>query len=165
MFKYISEILGQFTAPQRIIALLLLLFSIVVVTLGPSYIDSITLNKDEYNVEIEKQKELNKEFSDEIQRLNRQIIDNQRACTDEIITREMEIMNQIEQLKRDIESTSVTVSQSSQMVIGPSDSSTVIRRVEPIKIIADPRPKMMMDGLNRIQGNIREDVDKMKGNN
>ena len=74
-------------------------------------------------------------------------------------------MNQIEQLKRDIESTSVTVSQSSQMVISPSDSSTVIRRVEPIRIIEDPRPKMMMDGLNRIQGNIREDVDKMKGNN
>jgi len=167
MFKYISEILSQFTAPQRIIALLLLLFSIVILTLGPSYIDSITLNKDEYKIEIDNQKKLNKEFSDEIQRLNRQIIDNQRKCTDDIISREMEIMNEIEQLKRDIESTPVTSSRTNQMVIQnpDSDTSRVIHILEPIRTIDDPRPQMMMDGLDRIQKKIMGDVNKMKGNN
>ena len=155
MFKYLSEILSQFSAPQRILALLIMVFSIVMITLGPSYIDSITLNADEFQQEIEKQKNLNQGFQDEIDSLNSKIIRNQRKCTDDIIAREIEIMQQIEDLKRRVGSVNV---EKNLMVI-----DTVGETVLPIRVI-DPRPEMMMDGLNRIQNNIRMDVNNRDSN-
>jgi len=158
MFKYISEILSQFTAPQRILALLILVFSIVIITLGPSFIDSITLNQEEFQQEIEKQESLNQKFKDEIETLNLKIIENQRKCTDDIIAREMEIMQQIEDLKRRVERTPVS---NEMIVIGPLDSGVVLPSIP----LIDPRPEMMMEGLNRIQNNIKRDVDVMRGGN
>ena len=158
MFKYISEILSQFTAPQRILALLILVFSIVIITLGPSFIDSITLNQEEFQQEIEKQESLNQKFKDEIETLNLKIIENQRKCTDDIIAREMEIMQQIEDLKRRVERTPVS---NEMRVIGPLDSGVVLPSIP----LIDPRPEMMMEGLNRIQNNIKRDVDVMRGGN
>ena len=158
MFKYISEILSQFTAPQRILALLILVFSIIIITLGPSFIDSITLNQEEFQQEIEKQESLNQKFKDEIETLNLKIIENQRQCTDDIIAREMEIMQQIEDLKRRVERTPVS---HEMKVIGPLDSGVVLPSIP----LIDPRPEMMMEGLNRIQNNIKRDVDVMRGGN
>jgi cell division protein FtsB len=157
MFKYISEILSQFTAPQRILALLILVFSIVIITLGPSFIDSITLNQEEFQQEIEKQESLNQKFKDEIQTLNLKIIENQRKCTDDIIAREMEIMQQIEDLKRRVGNSS----QQNAIILNPTD--TVTESYSPI-MLPDPRPDMMMEGLNRIQNSIRRDVNSRGGN-
>jgi hypothetical protein len=47
MFKYISNILSQFTPAQRILALLILVLSVIIITLGPSLIDAITLDRTE----------------------------------------------------------------------------------------------------------------------
>ena len=56
MFKYISQILSQFTKTQRVIALLMLLTSITIITIGPKLIDSITLDRKELEEKITKQK-------------------------------------------------------------------------------------------------------------
>lgn len=160
MFKYISEILAQFTAPQRVLALLLVLLSIVIITLGPSFIDSITLNQEEFQSEIDKQKKLNAQFKNEIDTLTLQIIRNQKKCTDDIIARELEIMEEIENLKRRIANTPMVESRELR-IVSPSDS---VAPSAPVRIV-DPRPKMMMDGLNVIQRKIKTDVDEMRGGN
>ena len=54
MFRYISEILSQFSTAQKVIALSLLLFSIVTISIGPSLIGAINLDKTELNAEIDK---------------------------------------------------------------------------------------------------------------
>lgn len=162
MFKYISEILAQFTAPQRVLALLLVLISIVMITLGPSFIDSITLNQEEFQSEIDNQKKLNAQFKTEIDSLTLQIIRNQKKCTDDIIAREIEIMEEIEKLKRRIANTPV-VESNAMMVLSPSDTGNVVP-MSPVQIV-DPRPKMMMDGLNVIQRKIKTDVEDMRGGN
>lgn len=155
MFKYLSEILSQFTAPQRILALLILVLSIVVISLGPSYINNITLNSDEFQQEIEKQKKLNQGFQNEIDSLNNKIIKNQKKCTNDIIVREIEIIRQIEDLKRSIGRVNVE----NNLIINDTISETE----SPIRVI-DPRPEMMMNGLNHIQNNIRLDVNIRGGN-
>jgi hypothetical protein len=52
MFKYISKILAQFSTPQKIVALSMLLLAIIIITLAPSFIASITLDRDELNSEM-----------------------------------------------------------------------------------------------------------------
>lgn len=95
MFKYISEILGKFTQGQRIAALLLVLFSIISITLGPSIINNNDC-KDVYS-ELEKQRS-------ELLRLNSQIIEVQTNCTNERIAREREIANILNLIEKEMES-------------------------------------------------------------
>lgn len=177
MFKYISEILGQFTAPQRILALLLLLFSIVIISIGPSYIDSITLNQDEYVEEIEKQKKLNKIFSNEIDTLNSKLIRNQRECTDEILQRERELLdreqeiwNELERLKREVRNrnqhnrvvTPIQIEPVVDTLVVEGDTLIRVQQQSASMNIIDDTPEMMLDGIENIQNHIKEDMDKRK---
>lgn len=177
MFKYISEILGHFTAPQRILALLLLLFSIVIISIGPSYIDSITLNQEEYVEEIEKQKKLNKVFSDEIDTLNSKLIRNQRECTDEILQRERELLdreqeiwNELERLKREIRNRNQYNHVVAPIQIEPIVDTVIVEGDTIIRVqqqsssinVIDDTPEIILDGIKSIQNHIKEDMVKRK---
>jgi hypothetical protein len=102
MFKYISEIIKNFTQGQRIIALLIVVLSIILIVLGPSIINIF----DEKDV-----KELTKEQRDEIISLNKQIIDSKAECTttivqlqDQIITDKRVMANQLDDIRDRIKS-------------------------------------------------------------
>ena len=92
MFKYISEILGKFTERQRIIALLIVLFSIILIVLGPSLIK----DKDcaDVYIELEKQRA-------EILKLNRELVNVQINANNERIVREKEIAEIVQMIKTD----------------------------------------------------------------
>ena len=94
MFKYISEILGKFTQSQRILALLIVLFSVILITLGPSLIKDNDCN-DVY-VELNKQRQ-------ELLRLNNELVDVQVEANNERIKREKEIAEILEMIKSDVE--------------------------------------------------------------
>lgn len=177
MFRHISEIITHFTAPQRILALLLLLLSIVIIVVGPSYVDAITLNKEEYVEEIKKQKKLNKLFGDEIDTLNAKLIKNQRECTDEILQRERELLdreqeiwNELERLKREIRNrNNVRVVESIQMepihdtTIVNGDTIINVNQSAPSPIIIDDTPEIILNKIENIQKHIEDDIEKRKG--
>lgn len=178
MFKYISEIISHFTAPQRILALLLLLLSIVLITVGPSYIDSITLNKDEYMSEIKKQKELNKIFSNEIDTLNKQLIYNQRKCTNDIIQREREFLEREEIIWYELERLKNEVRQRQNSYVRPIQTEPIVDtlivgvdtiiRVEETLPVSSPineDEEIILEGIENIQKHIEDDIQKRKDNN
>ena len=92
MFKYISEILGKFTEGQRILALLIVLFSVILIALGPSLIKDNDCS-DVYA-------ELDKQRAD-ILRLNRELVDVQIIANNERIAREKEIAEIVQMIKTD----------------------------------------------------------------
>jgi len=158
MFNYISDIISKFSQPQRIIALMLVLLSIILITLGPSVIDSNTTNCDELKTTVSNQREqINKSNEDiselivKVRGLQKQIIDNQQECTDNIIERERQIYNEIERLKRRMNS----VSTQNRVVI---DTISEI----PSPLIIDDNMDLMMEGLNKIQRNIQQDINRKK---
>ena len=92
MFKYISDILGKFTQGQRIIALLIVLFSIILIVLGPSVIEDNDC-ADVYT-QLEKQR-------GDILKLNRELVDVQINANNERIAREKEIAEIVQMIKTD----------------------------------------------------------------
>lgn len=94
MFKYISEILEKFTQGQRILALLIVLLSVILITLGPSLIKGNDC-ADVY-LELEKHRA-------DILKLNRELVDVQIAANNERIKREKEIAKIVEMIKTDAE--------------------------------------------------------------
>lgn len=157
MFNNISEIISKFTQPQRIIALLLVLLSIVVITLGPSLIDNNTKDCGDLEVIVNSQKERIIKNNDEIgvlmgkvSDLQRQVIDNQQECTDNIVNREKEIYNQIELLKRQMRGL-----KSNQIIL----DTVSVEMSQPMII---DNVDVMMDGLNKIQRGIQQDINNKR---
>lgn len=99
MFKYISEILSKFTQRQRIVALSILLFSIIIISVGPKITESLTYNDEELKIRIESQNTQIIELTKRINELNTQVILNQRECTDKMVQRESEILGMISEIE------------------------------------------------------------------
>ena len=99
MFKYISEILSQFTRTQRIMALLMVLTTITIISLAPSLISSITMDRHELENKITKQTERISTLENLVDTLDQKIRENQRSCTQELFTREEEFIKMLDDIK------------------------------------------------------------------
>jgi septal ring factor EnvC (AmiA/AmiB activator) len=99
MFKYISEILSQFTKTQRVMALLMVLTTITIITIGPSLIDSITTDKEELELKITKQTQRITSLENHIDTLDFEIRESQKSCTQEIYARENEFIQMLDEIR------------------------------------------------------------------
>jgi hypothetical protein len=101
MFKYISEILSQFSKTQRVMALLMVLTTITIISIAPSLIDSVTTDKKELEDKITKQTERITSLENHIDTLDLQIRESQRSCTQEIYARENEFIQMLDEIRAD----------------------------------------------------------------
>ena len=99
MFKYISEILSQFTKTQRVMALLMVLTTITIITIGPSLIDSITEDRTELELKITKQTERITLLENQVDTLDSKIRESQKSCTQEIYARENEFIQMLDEIR------------------------------------------------------------------
>lgn len=99
MFKYISEILSQFTKTQRVMALLMVLTTITIITIGPSLIDSITEDRTELELKITKQTERITSLENQVDTLDSKIRESQKSCTQEIYVRENEFIQMLDEIR------------------------------------------------------------------
>ena len=144
MFRYISQIIAQFSTPQKIIALSLILLSIVIITVAPSLIDDKSELEDEIVAKNEKIKELEINLNHKDSLIRRE----QKNCTNQIIEREKEFISMLDYLsnkaKRDnnkvisqtnTESFPIKVMRDSVLTSTPSHSSTIIVKNDTRNII------------------------------
>lgn len=102
----IPTILSKFTRTQRIVALVLLLGTTVVLTLGPSIIESFAPDNKSLHSTIKLQRKaidsLNTDLFNQSQTildLNRKIVSGQQECTNAMSQREAEIVDMIRGIK------------------------------------------------------------------
>ncbi len=151
MFKYISDILSKFTQTQRVIALIILLSSIIIISIGPKVIELITYNNEELEIKVESQRKLISELSQNVNDLNETVIKNQKECTNKILQRENEILliiNEIENYVKKPENTIVYKTneiyedtlysgslrmQSRETIIQPQKDEKLIKLIEKLK--------------------------------
>ena len=157
MFKYIREILTTFTPKQRILALLLLLTSICVITIGPKIIQMVSHDDTTIYNRLDIQKKLIQTQSIEINALHDSIILNQRSCTNKVMEREMEIIAMIENLENSINNQQPQLVRNerrtpeSDMMVDSIVVARAERYVEPI----DTKTPQLMDGLKSIKRKIK----------
>ena len=101
MFKYISEILSQFSKTQRVMARLMVLTTIAIISIAPSFISSITTDRSELELKITKQTERITSLENHIDTLDLQIRESQRSCTQEIWARENEFIQMLDEIRAD----------------------------------------------------------------
>ena len=92
MFKYIAAILKTISPAQRLIALSIVLLSITLILTGPKIVNSMTQDTEELKIKVEIQRTEITNLTVRVNELNKQVIDNQRECTNEIISKERELL-------------------------------------------------------------------------
>jgi hypothetical protein len=153
MFNNISDILKSFTPAQRITALLILVFTIVLISLGPSLIDRHTTDCSELEIRVKSQQTQIMELSAQVEKLNRDLISGQSECTANLIQKQQEIMNIVNGMIEEAQcSVKPTVRRREQMMrtgpdqgSGAGDGELAYSRApepQPVRVIDETLPKL-----------------------
>lgn len=152
MFKYISDIIAQFSTPQKIIALSMILLSIVIISIAPSLID----DKADLKNEITEKKSKIKILEDDLRYKDSLIRNEQKNCTDQILQREKEFISMLDYLsnkakKEDNKIISQTNMESFPVIIQNPDSISYY-----------PSPQTTSIIVKNDMGNIINEIEKVK---
>lgn len=152
MFKYIADILSQFSTPQKVIALSLILLSIVIITLGPSMIQS----RDELKEEILNKNAKIRTLEDELNQKDSTIRIEQKRCTNEILLREKEFIAMLDYLQNKAKKDNNKIISQTNM-----ESIYVEKINDSLMYSASPRSQSTIIVKNDM-GNIITEIDKMR---
>ena len=150
----IPNILSKFTKTQRIVALVLLLGTTVVLTLGPSIIESLAPDNKSLHTTIKRQRNeidsLNTDLFNQSQTiidLNRKIVLGQQECTNAMTQRETEIVQMIRGIKG-----SLTTPQPERLLKMAPDSGVAMMMIPP-----EPRQDntKMLEALNQLEYKVK----------
>lgn len=160
MFKYISEILSQFSKTQRVMALLMVLTTITIITIGPSLIDSITTDRTELELKITKQTERITSLENHIDTLDWQIRESQKSCTQEIWARENEFIQMLDEIRAEAFKYKVSTRTNENIVVNRKKSNG---DDETVMMMEMPRQETKTEVKVDISP-ILSKIDKMKKN-
>jgi hypothetical protein len=157
MFKYISEILSQFTRTQRIMALLMVLTTITIISLAPSLISSITMDRHELENKITKQTERISSLENLVDTLDQKIRENQRSCTQELFTREEEFIKMLDDIKSEAYKCRTTNTTTKMLIrTEESDGEPVMKMQQ----MPTPEPKTDISPILRKIDKMKRDIKK-----
>ena len=105
MFKYIADILSKISAKQRVLALGILLFAITIIIILPKIVNSFTYDNEELTLKVQRQRVELLELSQRVTVLNKQVIDNQTECTNQMVLREREILDVVSMIESEVKKT------------------------------------------------------------
>lgn len=156
MFKHLSEILREFSTPQRILALLLLLTTIIMIILGPPLINALTKDTADLLAEIRDYRTEIRVLRNEVYDLNTELRQSQKDCTDMIIAREREIMEYISDLEARIRQ---SIRQSTPIAVIPDylrsgDTIQYVPQAREQIILDEQQTEMILEGLKDIRNKI-----------
>jgi hypothetical protein len=157
MFKYISEILSQFTRTQRIMALLMVLTTITIISLAPSLISSITMDRHELENKITKQTERISSLENLVDTLDQKIRESQRSCTQELFTREEEFIKMLDDIKSEAYKCRTTNTTTKMLIrTEESDGEPVMKMQQ----MPTPEPKTDISPILRKIDKMKRDIKK-----
>lgn len=158
-FKYIAEIIAQFSNSQRVIALLLMLLTITVISVTPKLIDSTSHNDSAFSERIEAQKLIIVKLNKETDSLNYIIRKNRLECTNEIVNRETEILEKISLI------TDMANAPKRKMAMAPPPAPSDGVSMMPLPESNDATDdNQLLNGLMEIRKDIQSSIKNKRGN-
>ena len=105
MFKYIADILSKISAKQRVLALGILLLAITTIIILPKIVNSFTYDNEELTLKVQRQRLELLELNQRVTVLNKQVIDNQTECTNQMVQWEREILDVVAMIESEVQKT------------------------------------------------------------
>lgn len=162
MVKYFSEILKTITPTQRLLALCILILAVVVITVGPKFIDSVTKDTEELKTKITAQRTEINDLTLRVNELNKQLLANQSECTNSLIAKEREILDIVVEIERQALNNRRTAYASARQIrrIESDSSGNVLASSEPPVAEVPNIDKAMMRKIKDLKSKLQTDLNK-----
>ena len=118
------------------------------ITLGPSFINSNTNTCDELTIRLKSQEQQIVELNQRVNELNTQLLTGQKECTDNLISKQKEIMDIVNGMIKDAETTNkqkiVKIDESRKMTLRRIDDGNGSNGEVSAMRIEEPEPKVIV---------------------
>ena len=163
MFKYLSEILSKFTPQQRIIALGLLLFTIIVLGLGNSIITTYSNSDKVLNDRISRLETSQRILLKENDSLYSSLSESQIQCSNDIMGVRRKILEDLGVLETQMVSQKRRVSykvqsQPTQYIDNYGDTVVVSQMKSPQPIQIEDNSEDMIKAIRSLKEKIKKDI-------
>ena len=163
MFKYLSEILSKFTPQQRIIALGLLLFTIIVLGLGNSIITTYSNSDKVLNDRISRLETSQRILLKENDSLYSSLSESQIQCSNDIMGVRRKILEDLGVLENQMVNQQRRVSykvqsQPTQYIDNYGDTMVVSQMKSPQPIQIEDNSEDMIKAIRSLKEKIKKDI-------
>jgi cell division septum initiation protein DivIVA len=161
MFKYISEILSKLSVGQRLLALVFLLLTITLISVGPKIVNAFTQDNEELKSKVEMQRTEIQELTKRVTDLNDQVLDDQVVCTDRFAKREQEILVMISSLESEVQKVNQTnmVRNERHLAMSrktnPEEGETVMAMERPEPVIVQTDNSKLLSMIKDMKKNLQ----------
>jgi hypothetical protein len=138
-------------------ALLMVLTTITIISLAPSLISSITMDRHELENKITKQTERISSLENLVDTLDQKIREGQRSCTQELFTREEEFIKMLDDIKSEAYKCR-TSNTTTKMLIRTEESDG--EPVMKMQQMSTPEPKTDISPILRKIDKMKRDIKK-----
>ena len=149
MFKYISEIISHISPRQRFFALVVTLFTILLLTLGDNIISAFTNSDKILENKVERLENSNNLLSEQNRELQTIVIQSQIHCTKDITQLRQQIVDELSQIEREM-------SMSQRSLQTTSRNDTIVMS-QPIRVI--PTQTQAMNHLKSMKKKLQDDIE------
>lgn len=158
MFKYIASILKTISPAQRVIALSIVLLSITLISIGPKITNSLTQDTEELKIKVASQKTEIVQLTARVDELNKQVIDNQRECTNQIVQKERELLIAIAEIEAEVLKTHKPVRNLERGRPTGSTGEEVMEMRMPEPLSTQPSNSKMLKMVKTLKKNLQNDL-------
>ena len=149
MFKYISEIISHISPRQRFFALVVTLFTILLLTLGDNIISAFTNSDKILENKVERLENSNNLLSEQNRELQTIVIQSQIQCTKDITQLRQQIVDELSQIEREM-------SMSQRSLQTTSRNDTIVMS-QPIRVV--PTNTQAMNHLKSMKKKLQDDIE------
>jgi uncharacterized membrane protein YhiD involved in acid resistance len=150
MFKYISEIISNISPRQRFFALVVTLFTILLLTLGNNLISAFTNSDQILENKVQRLENSNNLLSEQNRELQTIVIQSQIQCTKDITQLRQQIVDELSQIEREMNMSQRALQTTT---ILPNDT---IMMSQPIRVI--PTNTQAMTHLKSMKKKLQDDM-------
>ena len=152
MFQYISDIIKNISPQQRLWALVVVLVTIVVLTLGDNLITAFTNSDNVLENKISRLESANQLLNNQNRELQTIVIESQLQCTKDITNLRQQIVDELSQIEREMRMT-----QRPMMTI-PNDTVVMSQTPVPLPVTSSPA----MSHIRSMKKQLENDIENSK---
>lgn len=153
MFKYIVDILKEFTSKQKLYALIIVLVAIVIITVGPKLISEIKTDKEEYELIVSSLRKRNRDLFVENEELNNQVIKGRTECRVLLVEKENEVIAALTEIERKMK----TQKTLNKITIDTVVNDGTMAQISEVKYIQTPNTEVM-GMVQKLKTKLKNDI-------
>lgn len=153
MFKYIVDILKEFTSKQKLYALVIVLVAIVIITVGPKLISEFKTDKEEYELMISSLRKRNRDLFVENGELSNQLIKGRTECRVLLVEKENEVIAALTEIERKMR----TQKTLNKITVDTIVNDGTISQISEVKYVQTPNPEVM-GMVQKLKTKLKNDI-------